>query len=61
VPIGDLPAPLGAVASLLPVGALSDAFASALGSGGEIAAPLAIVGVWAIGSLAVAARTFRWD
>ena len=61
VPIGDLPAPLGAVVSLLPVGALSDAFASALGSGGAIAAPLAVVGAWAIGSLAVAARTFRWD
>jgi ABC-2 type transport system permease protein len=61
VPIGDLPSALAGIVGLLPVGALSDAFASALGSGGAIAAPLAIVGVWAIGSLAVAARTFRWD
>lgn len=61
VPIGDLPAPLAAVVQLLPMGALSEAFASALGSGGALAAPLAIVGAWAIGSLLVVARTFRWD
>jgi len=61
VPIGDLPAPLAAVVSVLPAGALSEAFASALGSDGPLAAPLAITGAWAIGSLVVAARTFRWD
>jgi hypothetical protein len=46
---------------VLPTGALGEAFASALGSGGGLAGPLAIVGAWAIGSLLVAARTFRWD
>jgi ABC-2 type transport system permease protein len=61
VPIADLPAPLASVISVLPVGALSEAFASALGSGGALAAPLAIAGAWAIGSLVVAVRTFRWD
>ena len=61
VPIADLPAPLATVVSLLPVGALSEAFASALGSGGALAAPLAIASAWAIGSLVVAVRTFRWD
>lgn len=61
VPIDDLPAPLAAVARVLPMGALGDAFASALGSGESLAAPLAIVWVWAIGSLVVATRTFRWD
>lgn len=61
VPIGDLPAPLAAAVRLLPIGALSEAFAAALGSGGSLAAPLAIVGAWAIGVLVVAARTFRWD
>jgi ABC-2 type transport system permease protein len=61
VEIGDLPAPLAAVARVLPTGALGEAFASALGSGGGLAGPLAIVGAWAIGSLLVAARTFRWD
>jgi ABC-2 type transport system permease protein len=61
VPIGDLPAPLADIVRVLPMGALSEAFASALGSGGALAAPLAIVGAWAIASLVVAARTFRWD
>ncbi len=61
VPIGDLPASLAAAARLLPIGALSEAFAAALGSGGSVATPLAIVGAWAVGSLLVAARTFRWD
>ena len=61
VPIGDLPAPLAVIARVLPMGALGEAFASALGSGGAFAAPLAIVGAWATGSLVVAARTFRWD
>lgn len=61
VPIGDLPAPLAALVRVLPIGALSEAFASALGSGGHLAGPLAIVGAWAVGSVVLAARTFRWD
>jgi ABC-2 type transport system permease protein len=61
VPIGDLPAPLAALVRVLPTGALSEAFAAALGSGESLRAPLAILGAWAIGSLLVAARTFRWD
>jgi ABC-2 type transport system permease protein len=61
VPIGDLPAPLAATVRVLPNGALSEAFAAALGSGGSPAGPLAILGAWAIGSLLLAARTFRWD
>jgi ABC-2 type transport system permease protein len=61
VPMDDLPAPLADIVRVLPMGALSEAFASALGSGGALAAPLAIVGAWAIASLLVAARTFRWD
>jgi len=61
VPIGDLPAPLAAVLRVLPTGALNEAFAAALGSGGPMAGPLAVVGAWAIGSLVLAAGTFRWD
>ena len=61
VPMGDLPAPLADIVRVLPMGALSEAFAAALGSGGALATPLAIAGAWAIGSLVVAARTFRWD
>jgi ABC-2 type transport system permease protein len=61
VPIGDLPAPLAAFVRVLPTGALSEAFAAALGSGGSLGPPLAILGAWAVGSLLVAARAFRWD
>ena len=61
VPIGDLPAPVAVVVRVLPLGALTDAFGAALGSGAEILRPLAIVAAWAVGSIVVAARTFRWD
>ncbi|MBA2299996.1 MAG: ABC transporter permease [Chloroflexi bacterium] len=61
VPITDLPAPLPTVLRLLPVGALGEAFAAALGSGASLMGPLAILGAWAAGSFALAVRTFRWD
>jgi len=61
MPIGALPAPLAAAVSVLPVGALSEAFASALGSGAQLAPPLGLTGAWAIGALLLAVRTFRWD
>jgi len=61
VPITDLPAPLPTVLRLLPVGALGEAFAAALGSGTSLMAPLAILGAWAVASFALAVRTFRWD
>ena len=61
VPIGDLPVMLALIVRLLPMGALTESFASVLGSGVGIAAPLAILVAWAVGSLVVAARTFRWD
>lgn len=56
-----LPAPVSIVARALPVGALADAFAAALGAGGDLTRPLAIVVGWAVATNAVAARTFRWD
>lgn len=61
VPIGELPAPLAAAVRVLPMGALSEAFAAVLGAGGSPAGPLAILGAWAIASILLAARTFRWD
>lgn len=61
VPIGELPAPLADIVRVLPMGALSEAYAAALGSGRALATPLAILGAWTIGSLVVAARTFRWE
>ncbi len=61
VPLPELPEPLATVVRLLPVGALSEAFAAALGSGADLVRPLGILVLWAIGAVIVAARTFRWD
>ena len=61
VPIGDLPAPLPTVWRVLPVGALWEAFAAALGTGPDLVRPLAILATWAVAAFALAARTFRWD
>lgn len=61
VPASQLPGPLALLASLLPAATLADAFRAALGGGGELLRPLAIVAVWAVGAIAVTARTFRWE
>lgn len=61
LPLDHLPGPLAAVAGLLPAAALSDAFRAALGSGGDSVRPLAILIAWGAGSVALAARTFRWE
>ena len=62
VPLDHLPAPLAAVASVLPAAALSDAFRTALGSANDDAArSFAILAAWAIGAIALTARTFRWE
>lgn len=61
VPVDHLPGPLAAVASMLPAAALSEAFRSALGAGGEAGASFAILAVWAVGAVVSTARTFRWE
>lgn len=61
VPVDHLPAPLAAVAALLPAAALSDAARIALGGGGAIGGPLVTLAAWAVASVALAARTFRWE
>ncbi|MBA2700543.1 MAG: ABC transporter permease [Chloroflexi bacterium] len=54
VPIAELPGPLQLVARVLPVGALSEAYAAALGSGADVlgrsggGAPWSILGPWGI-------------
>jgi ABC-2 type transport system permease protein len=60
VPIEDLPAPLSMIAGLLPIGALTDAFAGAL-AGTSSFAPVVFVGVWAVVAFSAAAGTFRWE
>jgi ABC-2 type transport system permease protein len=61
VPLSDLPAPLGTVALLSPVGALAEAFRAALGGGGDALAGLVVVAIWGAVAAAAAARIFRWD
>ena len=61
VPMADLPAPIASVVRLLPPGALTDAFAAALGDGSSVVPPLAILAAWAVFAAVAAARTFRWD
>jgi len=61
VPIDQLPGALGAVAGVLPGAALSGAVGIALGAGGDAIRPLAILAAWGLGSVLLAARTFRWE
>ena len=61
LPVDHLPGPLAAVAPWLPAAALSDAFRAALGSGGEVLRPVAVLTGWGIASVAITVRTFRWE
>lgn len=61
VPVDRLPEVLATLARLLPFAALSDSLRWALGSGGDPGQPLLVLGAWAIGAAALAARTFRWE
>lgn len=61
LPIDHLPAPLAALASVLPAASLADLFRVALGAGGDLVRPIVMLSAWAVGSVAVAARTFRWE
>jgi ABC-2 type transport system permease protein len=61
VPAEQLPAPLAAVASALPSGALGEALRAALRDGVLAGAPLAVLAAWAVALGALAARLFRWS
>jgi ABC-2 type transport system permease protein len=63
LPVDHLPAPLDAIAAVLPAAALSDAFRAALGAAGaaDPAASLGILGVWGAAAAGLAIRTFRWE
>jgi ABC-2 type transport system permease protein len=61
-PISELPGWLQGIAHLLPTTALSSGLRHTLTNGGGLRASDVIVLVcWAVGSLALAARTFRWE
>jgi ABC-2 type transport system permease protein len=62
VPVGKLPAGLGALARVLPAAALSDGLHAALGNGASV--PLeawVVLAAWAAATPLVAALTFRWE
>jgi ABC-2 type transport system permease protein len=66
VPVTGLPEPLATISGLTPVGALGEAFRAALGTaggaaGGGLLGHLAVLGAWAVASIAAAARSFAWD
>ncbi|RJL36260.1 ABC transporter permease [Bailinhaonella thermotolerans] len=61
-PLDKLPAAARPVLELLPITALTDGVRDVLRDGAALPlAPLAILLVWAAASLALAARTFRWE
>ncbi len=61
-PLSRLPGWVQAVAHALPTAALSHGLRSALGRGGGLdGSDLLVLCCWAAGSIALAARTFRWD
>ena len=64
VPVDHLPAPLAAIASALPAAALSDAVRAGLGATpapADPAGPLVLLSLWGVGTVLLAARTFRWE
>jgi ABC-2 type transport system permease protein len=61
VPVDHLPAPLAAIAGALPAAALSDALRVALGASPAATGSLALLALWGVGAVLLAARTFRWE
>jgi ABC-2 type transport system permease protein len=61
VPLASLPDGLAEAARLLPSGALAEGLRAAFTNGGPLVRPAAVLAVWAVASLAAAARTFRWE
>jgi ABC-2 type transport system permease protein len=62
LPLSHLPAPLAAVAELLPAAALTQALQRTMISGDAFPAfQLLILAIWAILILLVAIRTFKWE
>ncbi len=61
-PLSELPGWLRTIAQGLPTAALSDGLRQVLADGsGPGARPLIVLAVWAVASLVLAARTFRWE
>jgi ABC-2 type transport system permease protein len=64
VPVDHLPAPLAAIAGVLPAAALADALRVALASSPappDAAGSLALLAIWGVAAVLLAAWTFRWE
>lgn len=62
IPLSELPAPVRAVARVLPSSALADVLRDTLASSGtRVGWSWAVLVVWAVVSPVVAAATFRWE
>ena len=62
LPLDHLPAPLAALAQVLPAAALTQALQQTLTTGGSFPAyPLLILAIWAVVILVVTIRTFKWE
>lgn len=60
VPLDRLPAGLASVARVLPSGALAEGLRHAF-DGGALLRPGLVLAAWAVGALAAASSTFRWE
>ena len=60
-PLDRLPAPMPALAGLLPAAALADTLRAALSGGGATTASWAVLATWAILAPLAAARWFTWE
>lgn len=62
LPLDHLPGPLQSLARILPASALTDVLRAAFDAGTAFpGGALAVLAVWTVLTLAVAARTFRWE
>ena len=66
VPVDRLPGPLAAIAGALPAAPLSDVLrlalnGSAAATGSDAATSIVLLAAWAIATLLLATRTFRWE
>lgn len=61
VPVEVLPAALATIGAVSPMGALSQALATALAGGGLAIAPALALLSWTVVAVVVGARTFRWE
>jgi ABC-2 type transport system permease protein len=64
VPLDRLPGPLAAIGGALPAAPLSALLRTALGgvgAGSDVGGAVALLAAWAVVTLALAARTFRWE